>query len=319
MATAMTKMLAVGMPIASVIAAATTTPAKTIGWGDRIGSLEPGMAADIAVLELQETGQQGEGGGAEMPFLSHIYIYIIHIYNDQFTETGSGQTQETVGGGQKAFSAGPLLFEDCQAQMRPIVKRLVGRCVWKAGREFAVTCPEEDDSHRFGFPSKRSIAMGRPAWDTLVVRDSSPPPPVEPEFEAMVEAALAALKERADEAMLRSSVGDGNPNVPFGLSLLPFCIDAAASPISAATVDGGGGSRVLAIEDRKAPSPLADDDEEELLLLDDQEGPADDESAAAAVLQPQLQPHRRRMLISFPESEAYLEKLRREALMIGCC
>jgi imidazolonepropionase-like amidohydrolase len=39
--------------IASVIAAATTTPAKTIGWGDRIGSLEPGMAADIAVLELQ--------------------------------------------------------------------------------------------------------------------------------------------------------------------------------------------------------------------------------------------------------------------------
>ena len=276
MATAMTKMLAVGMPIASVIAAATTTPAKTIGWGDRIGSLEPGMAADIAVLELQETGQQGEGGA-------------------------------------------PLLFEDCQAQMRPIVQRLVGRCGWKAGREFAVTCPEEDDSHRFGFPSKRSIAMGRPAWDTLVVRDSSPPPPVEPEFEAMVEAALAALKERADEAMLRSSVGDGNPNVPFGLSLLPFCIDAAASPISAATVDGGGGSRVLAIEDRKAPSPLADDDEEELLLLDDQEGPADDESAAAAVLQPQLQPHRRRMLISFPESEAYLEKLRREALMIGCC
>jgi dihydroorotase len=73
MATAMTKMLAVGMPIASVIAAATTTPAKTIGWGDRIGSLEPGMAADIAVLELQETGQQGEGGGAENA-LSEPYI-----------------------------------------------------------------------------------------------------------------------------------------------------------------------------------------------------------------------------------------------------
>ena len=27
----------------------------------------------------------------------------------------------------------------------------------------------------------------------------------------------------------------------------------------------------------------------------------------------------RRLLISFPESEAYLEKLRREALIIGCC
>lgn len=34
---------------------------------------------------------------------------------------------------------------------------------------------------------------------------------------------------------------------------------------------------------------------------------------------PQQQHSGRRLLISFPESEAYLEKLRREALMIGCC
>lgn len=65
------------------------------------------------------------------------------------------------------------------------------------------------------------------------------------EFEAMVEHALEALKERADEAMLQSSVGDGNPNVPMGLSL-PFCIPAA--PLPAAPLEAA----VLAIEDSKA-------------------------------------------------------------------
>lgn len=50
--------------------------------------------------------------------------------------------------------------------------------VWKGGKEYAVTIPE-DDGHRFGFPSKRSIDMGRTAWEALAVRDVSPPPPVE--------------------------------------------------------------------------------------------------------------------------------------------
>ena len=241
MATAMTKMLTVGMPLAAVIKAATTTPAETIGWNDRIGSLQPGFAADIAVLEMQEI----------------------------------------------AADAPPLLFEDCQAQLRPVTRRLVGRCVWKAGKEHAVTCPEDDDSHRFGFPSKRSIAMGRPAWDTLVVRDTTPPPPVEPEFEAVVTAALAALKERADEALLRGSVGDGNPNTPIGLSLLPFCIMAPPLPSSSIGVEAS--ARMLAIEDRKTEQ---------------------DSSSVETVTVHHRQ--RRRMLISFPESEAYLEKLRRE-------
>jgi dihydroorotase len=49
----MTKFLALGLPLAQVIAAATTTPAKVIGWDDRIGRLEVGREADLAVLELR--------------------------------------------------------------------------------------------------------------------------------------------------------------------------------------------------------------------------------------------------------------------------
>jgi len=34
------------------VAACTINPARAIGWQDRLGSLEPGREADLAVLEL---------------------------------------------------------------------------------------------------------------------------------------------------------------------------------------------------------------------------------------------------------------------------
>ena len=39
------------MPLSEVIKASTTTAAASVGWADRIGSLEVGRCADIAVLE----------------------------------------------------------------------------------------------------------------------------------------------------------------------------------------------------------------------------------------------------------------------------
>jgi dihydroorotase len=51
--TTMTKMLRVGMPLAEVIAACTVRPAAAIGWGDRLGTLQPGREADITVLSLE--------------------------------------------------------------------------------------------------------------------------------------------------------------------------------------------------------------------------------------------------------------------------
>ena len=48
-------MLMVGMPLAEVIRASTSTPAKAIGYGDKIGCLQVGLEADIAVLEIRRT------------------------------------------------------------------------------------------------------------------------------------------------------------------------------------------------------------------------------------------------------------------------
>jgi len=52
--TTMSKFLALGMPLADVVRAATITPAKALGLEDRIGDLSVGKAADISVMKLEE-------------------------------------------------------------------------------------------------------------------------------------------------------------------------------------------------------------------------------------------------------------------------
>jgi len=122
------------------------------------------------------------------------------------------------------------------------------------------------------------------------------------EFQRLVDEQLQALRERAEEALMRSSVGDGNPNVPAALYSMPFCLDVQSPAVEDNEDDKGESAEAQA-----APQLLALEDKPrvETLELADAAAPA---HAAG-----------RRLLISFPESEAYLEKLRREALIIGCC
>jgi dihydroorotase len=50
--TTLTKLLHLGLSLEQVVAACTTNPARVIGWEDRLGHLEIGREADIAVLQL---------------------------------------------------------------------------------------------------------------------------------------------------------------------------------------------------------------------------------------------------------------------------
>jgi dihydroorotase len=52
----MSKLLALGMDLADVIAATTARPARLIGEGGRLGTLAPGAVADVSIFEL-ETGR----------------------------------------------------------------------------------------------------------------------------------------------------------------------------------------------------------------------------------------------------------------------
>ena len=54
MPNAMSKLMHLGMSMDEVVAASTWRAAAAIGWQDRIGSLQPGMAGDVAVLALEE-------------------------------------------------------------------------------------------------------------------------------------------------------------------------------------------------------------------------------------------------------------------------
>ncbi|HEV8341800.1 MAG TPA: amidohydrolase/deacetylase family metallohydrolase [Candidatus Binatia bacterium] len=50
--TTMTKFLALGLSLEKVLAACTINPARAMGWQDRLGNLETGRQADLAVLEI---------------------------------------------------------------------------------------------------------------------------------------------------------------------------------------------------------------------------------------------------------------------------
>jgi dihydroorotase len=65
--TTMTKFLALGMDLDRVVAACTINPARAIGWQDRLGTIEVGREADLAVLEIVEAPTRlHDSTGAEM-------------------------------------------------------------------------------------------------------------------------------------------------------------------------------------------------------------------------------------------------------------
>lgn len=49
---AMTKLLALGVPLADVVATVTSNPAEMLGLQDQIGTLQPGWEADVSVLDV---------------------------------------------------------------------------------------------------------------------------------------------------------------------------------------------------------------------------------------------------------------------------
>jgi dihydroorotase len=65
--TTLTKFLRLGLTFDEIIARCTTNPARVIGWQDRIGSLQVGREADIAVLQIvNEPTKLRDSVGGEM-------------------------------------------------------------------------------------------------------------------------------------------------------------------------------------------------------------------------------------------------------------
>jgi len=71
--TTLTKFLLLGLSLEQIIASCTVNAARAIGWQDRIGSLQAGREADIAVLQIiDEPTQLRDSVGGEMTYKQRI-------------------------------------------------------------------------------------------------------------------------------------------------------------------------------------------------------------------------------------------------------
>jgi dihydroorotase len=70
----MSEFLHLGMPIEQVIAGVTATPAKMLNPPEKIGTLEPGVTADVAVLELKDGFFDFNDGARQMRTLKRQFV-----------------------------------------------------------------------------------------------------------------------------------------------------------------------------------------------------------------------------------------------------
>ena len=70
----MSEFLHLGMPIEQVIAGVTANPAKMINPPEKVGTLEPGVTADVAVLELKDGPFEFNDGARQMRTLKRQFV-----------------------------------------------------------------------------------------------------------------------------------------------------------------------------------------------------------------------------------------------------
>ncbi len=77
--TTMGKFLSLGMPLLEVVRAVTATPAAAIGRAGRLGTLQPGSVADVAVFELQEGAFDYEDAHGQRLTGRHRFVPVLTL------------------------------------------------------------------------------------------------------------------------------------------------------------------------------------------------------------------------------------------------
>ena len=70
----MSEFLHLGMPLDKVIEGATATPAKIMKFPEKVGTLEPGTTADVAVLDLEQGSFEYNDGARQMRTLKQRFV-----------------------------------------------------------------------------------------------------------------------------------------------------------------------------------------------------------------------------------------------------
>ena len=80
----LSKFMALGLDLKTVIAAATASPAKAMGMSGRIGTLQPGANADVTVLELREKPMRFTDKFGNTHAGDRVLVPVMTIHNGQF-------------------------------------------------------------------------------------------------------------------------------------------------------------------------------------------------------------------------------------------
>ena len=70
----MSEFLHLGMPLEQVIAGATSTPARSMNFPEKVGTLEPGVTADVAILDLEQGSFEYNDGARQMRTLKQRFV-----------------------------------------------------------------------------------------------------------------------------------------------------------------------------------------------------------------------------------------------------
>jgi dihydroorotase len=107
----MSEFLHLGMPLDQVIAGATSTPATIMKFPEKVGTLEPGVTADVAVLDLEQGSFEYNDGARQMRTLKQRFVATATIKGGIFLKgapapAGRGAGAAPTGAGAPAPPAG---------------------------------------------------------------------------------------------------------------------------------------------------------------------------------------------------------------------
>ncbi len=102
----MSEFLHLGMPLEQVIAGVTMNPAKIMNFPEKVGTLEPGVTADVAILDLQQGNFEYGDGARQMRTLKQQFVAAATVKGGIFLK-GAPPAAGRGGAGGRGGPGGP--------------------------------------------------------------------------------------------------------------------------------------------------------------------------------------------------------------------
>ena len=102
----MTEFLHLGMPLEKVIAGVTSTPARILNFPEKIGTLEPGVTADVAVLELEQGSFEFPDGTRQPRTLKQRFVPVATLKGGIFLKGAPAPAAPPAGRGAPTPTTG---------------------------------------------------------------------------------------------------------------------------------------------------------------------------------------------------------------------